>query len=645
MMYEYDDPFRPNYEFYSALTWAISVPIGYIVYAVYELPIHPFLILCVMAVFLGVSNLFAAWKLKKKKNNLKGQPLGFYSAKDLRRIMKKNKDAVWYGRGFDWKKRHSQVVFEVLRRDEDLVLKQHASHKGARWVHGIEDKKNYINIVQPEDNLGLHTLIVGTTGSGKTRIMETLITQAIFRGEGCIVIDPKGDMDMRDTMKKACELDGRPEAFGYFHPAFPYDSIRINPLASFNHSTEVASRISGIIEAGNNPTFRDFGFMAINNIVSGLLHNNEAPTLVKIKEKLVSNVDGLLIQALQTYCENIRPTFLNEINTYIAGTNNNLKMRAQGMIRYYRENIQTTHGNTDLEGLISMFEHDKAHFQKMITSTLPLLTMLSSGDMGYLLSPSEDEDEKVFSSADLINTGKAMYIGLDSLSNELVAQGLGQMILSDMASVCGNRYNFGVGNKPLNIFVDEAAECLSDKLIQILNKGRGSSARLTLGTQTYSDFEAKLKDAAKAKQVLSNLNNTIVLRTIEPNTQKEITDMFAKTRVSHLQKSHGNTTESNTVMGIGGNVSEQLIEEEYDLFPPQMLGRLPDLEYIASLAGGRIVKGRVEILGKNKSKQTRDKEKDDRYKELKKLGTDSFDTNKGFEPIPKSFLGGGFNVE
>ncbi len=39
---------------------------------------------------------------------------------------------------------------------------------------------------------------------------------------------------------------------------------------------------------------------------------------------------------------------------------------------------------------------------------------------------------------------------------------------------------------------------------------------------------------------------------------------------------------------FSGNVGERLMDEEGDLFAPQLLGQLPDLHYIAKLSGGRI---------------------------------------------------------
>jgi hypothetical protein len=41
-----------------------------------------------------------------------------------------------------------------------------------------------------------HTLVLGTTRVGKTRLAELLITQDIRRGEVVIVFDPKGDASL-----------------------------------------------------------------------------------------------------------------------------------------------------------------------------------------------------------------------------------------------------------------------------------------------------------------------------------------------------------------------------------------------------------------------------------------------------------------
>ena len=60
-------------------------------------------------------------------------------------------------------------------------------------------------------------------------------------------------------------------------------------------------------------------------------------------------------------------------------------------------------------------------------------------------------------------------------------------LLADLASVAGDRYNYGLDNRPVNIFVDEAAEVINDPCIQLLNKGRGAKFRLFIATQTFAE--------------------------------------------------------------------------------------------------------------------------------------------------------------
>ncbi|MGH0003627.1 hypothetical protein ACQU0X_26420 [Pseudovibrio ascidiaceicola] len=38
------------------------------------------------------------------------------------------------------------------------------------------------------------------------------------------------------------------------------------------------------------------------------------------------------------------------------------------------------------------------------------------------------------------------------------------------------------------------------------------------------------------------------------------------------------------------------MEEEAEIFPSQLMGMLPNLEFIAKISAGRIVKGRIPIL-------------------------------------------------
>jgi conjugal transfer pilus assembly protein TraD len=170
------------------------------------------------------------------------------------------------------------------------------------------------------------------------------------------------------------------------------------------------------------------------------------------------------------------------------------------------------------------------------------------------------------------------------------------MFLSDLVAVAGDRYNFGVDNRPVNIFVDEAAEVINEPTIQLLNKGRGAKMKLFVATQTIADFETRLGSKEKARQVLGNINNLYSLRVIDKDTQEFVTDNLPKTRLKHVMRTQGMSSQSESPLMFSANTGERLMEEEGDLFPPQLLGMLPNLEFVAKISGGVIIKGRLPIL-------------------------------------------------
>jgi type IV secretory pathway TraG/TraD family ATPase VirD4 len=59
------------------------------------------------------------------------------------------------------------------------------------------------------DDSGAHALIVGATGAGKTVSETWILVQAIRRGFGAVVVDPKGDALLRESLSDAAERAGR----------------------------------------------------------------------------------------------------------------------------------------------------------------------------------------------------------------------------------------------------------------------------------------------------------------------------------------------------------------------------------------------------------------------------------------------------
>jgi conjugal transfer pilus assembly protein TraD len=593
--YDYQLPWRPNFEVQAIAGWHCGIVLAYFARRWSELPWTPFLWLMILCGTMAVWRLPAAVGVWYRKRRLRRFTFEYLDVERLERTVRRQPDKLWLGWGFDWGQRHAQLAYEILKRDSSAIVPVDHERMGATWVHGLETREE--GVFQPIAHTAGHTLIVGTTGAGKTWLFDTLVTQAVLREEAVIIIDPKGDKDLKWCAERACRLNGHPERFVYFHPAFPEDSVRLDPLRNFNRSSEVASRIATVIPGDNaSDPFKAFGQKSLDNIVQGLFAIEQRPTLVKLRRYLEGGPGMLVARALERYFDfALGEGWRGRAAIKGRDTDN----RAAALVRFYRDVVRADHPNMDLEGLISMFEHDRAHFGKMVASLLPIMNMLTSGTLGPLLSPDPsnvDDRRPITDSARIINNAQVAYIGLDSLSDGMVGSAIGSILLADLASVAGDRYNYGVNNRPVNIFVDEAAEVINDPCIQLLNKGRGAKFRLFIATQTFADFSARTGSEPKARQILGNVNNLIALRVMDAETQEYITDNLPKTRLKYIMRTQGVSTHSSNPAVFSGNIGERLMEEEGDLFAPQLLGQLPDLHYIAKLSGGRIVKGRLPVL-------------------------------------------------
>lgn len=614
-----DTPLRPAFEAVAGIAW-LATAAGLIWYSFHGAAHHTTATLsALVALAIGTYRVVQAVLIWERKISLLTPGLGYVNPAGLKRIVKQFPDAMWLGKGFDWEQRHAQLAFEVRKLPKIDIkppawyaalrgVQENKKAMGSPWIHGIDPDEQ--DILVPLNHLEGHTLILGTTGSGKTRALETIIVSMVYRGEVVVIIDPKGDRDLRETAQRACILAGRPHAFQHFHPAFPERCVRIDPLRNFSRTTEIASRIAALVpsETGND-AFVAFSWRAINVICSALSVITTRPTLKLLRRHIEAGPDGLLHAVLTAYFDQVADKWQTRLAPYRAEAKRNTRRPSNtasddliAMVAFYKAELAATHPNDSVGGIISMFEHSREHASKMLASLQPVLEMLTAGTLGDLLSPDYNDlqdPRPIIDSARAINEGLVLYVGTDSLSDKTVGSAIGSILLADLCAVAGARYNFNVKNTVVNLIVDEAAECIGDPTIALLNKGRGAGFRLLLAAQTYPDFIARTGSEPKARQILGNINNLIALRTKDGTTMEYICETMGSTSIMTTQ----HTLATQAVSGerdptnFTASYGERLVEnDEAELFSPELLGQLPNFHYVACVSGGRVIKGRFPIL-------------------------------------------------
>ena len=398
--------------------------------------------------------------------------------------------------------------------------------------------------------------------------------------------------------------------------ASPATSVRVDPMRTFDDASELASRVAALLgRSTKDKAFTDFSFMVLNNVCNGLLLCQRRPTLVSIKRVLDSGLEQLLSQAIIAYCNReLAPGWDASLDGYrrsiqarrrkSAGSSENEALiltpdeEAKALTAFYREKVAHVRGSSELDGLIATVEHDSEHRSKMLTSLMPVLTKLTSGPLARLLSTDETDPgdtRKVTDLARVIEQQCVLYVGLNALANEDVANAIGEILMADLAAVCGSRYNYANTRKVVSIFIDEAPELLNAELIKLLNKGGGGAFRLTLACQVIKDIEARLGSAAMAEKVIGNIANFIFGRVTAEESQSFFTDRLMKVPIKSLEHSRTVSTQTMEPMEFTSSQGERLSVSMEPPIDPAMLGCLPKLQYFG-LIGSRLVKARIPVL-------------------------------------------------
>ncbi len=179
---------------------------------------------------------------------------------------------------------------------------------GSARLHGVEPHEVEVSLPLGE-RVG-HSLVLGTTRVGKTRLAELFITQDIRRVkqgdagpefEPVIVFDPKGDADLLKRMYVEARRAGREKEFHVFHLGWPDVSARYNAVGRFGRISEVASRISGQLSGeGSSAAFREFAWRFVNIIARALVELGTRPDYLKIQQHVI-NIDALFIDYSHYY--------------------------------------------------------------------------------------------------------------------------------------------------------------------------------------------------------------------------------------------------------------------------------------------------------------------------------------------------------
>ncbi|MCY4129549.1 MAG: type IV conjugative transfer system coupling protein TraD [Gammaproteobacteria bacterium] len=529
---------------------------------------------------------------------------------------------LFLGRGFLWTAQHTQRLREtqtpsgrkymLTKNDVASTQADGVSGSGRPEIHGV-DLHEQLVLMHRADRVG-HTLVLGTTRVGKTRLAELLITQDIQRDEVVIVFDPKGDADLLCRMVAEARRSDRVADMLVFHLGHPTNSCRYNAIGRFSRITEVATRIANQLpDSGNSAAFKEFAWRFVNIITGALVALKRTPNF-RLVRRYINDIEPLFVEYARFFLHRNAPAGWSKLvrqrmETFktrgLPAALRGRDVEAVALLKY-AETLDLY--DPVFDGLVSAYKYDRTYFDKIVSSVGPLMEKLTTGAVADLVSPEEGEDDDprpILDWLEVIEQRRIVYVGLDSLSDTTVASAIGNAMFADLVSVAGYIYNFGVdgsaSSQRIALHADEFNELIGEEFVPLLNKAGGAGFQVTAYTQTWSDVEAQIGSRAKAGQVAGNFNSLIMLRVRELATAKMLVDQLPRVGIVGKSTSSGagDSSKADSEIDFETNHADSLSKSDAPLVGPTELFTLPRGQAFALLDGGRLWKLRFPIPDPN----------------------------------------------
>jgi hypothetical protein len=340
--------------------------------------------------------------------------------------------------------------------------------RGGRLIVGEQENGRLVSIPLGGPTGGTHTLVVGATRSGKTVTMTWTAVRSIEHGMGAIVLDPKGDRDLRRELRAAALAAGR--RFVEWAPQGP--SV-YNPYAR-GSETEIADKML----AGERFTEPHYLRQAQRYLGHEVRTLRRAGLEVSL-DVLVAHLDPMRLEVLA----------------------HSLPEQPAERAHDYLDSL-TTRQQSDLAGV-----RDR-------------LAIMAESDIGPWLDPRTEGADRL-DLLEAVEDRAVVYFNLEADRRPLLAQMLGAAIVQDLQAMVA-----ALQGRPLEtlVVIDEFSAIVPERVVGLFGRAAGAGVSLVLGTQELADLRLPGREMLQ-EQVMGNLSSLIAHRQVVPGSAELIAGM------------------------------------------------------------------------------------------------------------------------
>ena len=366
------------------------------------------------------------------------------------------------------------------------------SLKGQRELDVVFAKNNYGGsqtlIGLSEEEREKHMYIIGATGSGKTTMITSLVSQDIIKGKGLAVIDPHGDL--AETLL-TCIPDNRIDDLIYVNPDDLKYPIGINLL----------------------------------EITPGLDEDDLLREKEFITESVISLFRKVFSESMAGHAHRIEYILRNTIQTALTLENptlftiyellNNPPFQKQATKNLEDENLKN----------FWKYEYGKAGDYQKVKMISPVAARIGR----FLFSPSAkrmlEQKKSTINFDEILEKRKILICNLaKGKLGEDTSEVLGIMVIAklQLASLRRARMSEKM-RKPFYLYVDEFQNFATASFIQMLSEARKYKTYLVMAEQSTS----QQKDKNLVNVILANVGTVVSFRSANPEDEKLMLPQFS----------------------------------------------------------------------------------------------------------------------
>lgn len=346
-----------------------------------------------------------------------------------------------------------------------------------------------------DKDLSRNVMIMGSSGSGKTSLLNALAAQQMNRGGGMLFIDGKRDVENMAQFLKMAEAVNRLDDVRVLDPLNPEVSHNYNPLLASEVSQEagaIATKLHRLLpsvpESSPAKFYHDHAYSALLE-------------MVRLFDRLGHASSFLDYRAVFEY-PNETFAILKDMITK-------------------QEDLDHL---VELKQFVNRFKRNAQDIYSGITTQLGALTDRNTSK--FITSTSNDIN--LFNA---IRRNQLIYVGLPRLQEQKIAEQLGRVLLTDLQTTIGIAYDKRTPPMvPFLILMDELGSYVFKDFAVVFEQARKAGFICVGVIQAIPQLQDRMKELGPdfLSRIMGNCHTKICLQVEDQVTAEHMSEYFGK---------------------------------------------------------------------------------------------------------------------